>query len=182
MSATIAGGNPLYADNYFDPIPEIPYAGAVVARWFAWTVVAATAPGTGDQVLLCRIPGSHGVLLLGIVIDIPQIDSGSGVVIKIGNRTTVDAYFTTTLTSTAGQAASRLSSFMIASPSGAVTGGSVIGSLPDAYAPSTSGSVLLGNDDLVLTTSTGITTPVAGAVVRGYILYTQWGIKPVTIS
>ncbi len=200
MARTLAAK--FYADNYRIPMPTAPSGGVVMVRDFKFTV-AATTPGTlistgaaclfdatagwvaGDKLYLCPLaPGdAPGFQLLNILIDIPVMDSGTSLVLQLGDSVAADTYVTTTLAGALGQAASpgRISSFSavtifeVEATTEGMVAGCVRGSLPVSYNPAAYATPLT-QDNLILTAQTGGTTAALGVTIKGTIWYTQIGI------
>src|SRR5207244_3805118 len=141
-------------------------SGGVLVRPFKWSLTAAIIAvplGIGDTVNLVQLAmgDAPGFVLIGFDIEVPDIDSATGVVLTIGDSTDPARFMDTTQTGTAGRVAARLFS-MDSNLSG---GGAIVGSLPVKYT---------AQDDLIMTFSAAPTTGVAG-VFKGFLIYTQLG-------
>lgn len=161
-----------YADNYkTEPMCDGPGAGLVLARTFVFTVTAAFV--VNDTVKLCPLQGASlpGFTLLGFVVDIPDLDSSTGIVLELGDDDTADRFVTTAAAGTIGQVAGRFSSFAaVGTGSNTVAGGGVYGRLPVSYT---------ANKSLILTVQTAPTTGATSGTIKGQILYSQFGIRSV---
>ena len=161
----------LKANDYSYPMPEASNAGIVVARPFIFTLGAQANPllSATSTIKLVRIPGSMGIVLLGYVFDVPDLDSSTNVVLQLGDSTAADTFTTTTLAGTIGQVAGRFNSGSAAlAGSNTINAGCVLGVLPKSYT---------ADDDLILTIQAGPTTATTGTI-RGVITYSQFGVGP----
>lgn len=141
---------------------------------------------TGDKLYLCPLaPGNApGWMLLGILIDIPDVDAGSSFVLQLGDSVAADTFVTTTLAGTLGQSAGRISSFgpvtifEVEATTEGMCAGIVRGVLPKTYTPS-SYATFATHDDLILTAQTGAGTGTTGStvIIKGTIWYTQGGLN-----
>jgi hypothetical protein len=163
-----------YSDNYkTEPMCEAPGAGIVVARTFIFTVTAALA--VDDQILLMPLQGKNlpGFTLLGFSVDIPDLDSGSGLVLQLGDDDNLARFVAPGSggSGSIGQVAGRFSSAVgVTTGSGTVAGGAVYGSLPVSYT---------ANKNLILSVQTGPASGATSGVIRGSATFAQFGIRSV---
>jgi len=162
------------ADNYSIPM-STSADGALKTRPFIFTV--STALVVNDLIKLCPLGQfAPGFMLSALLIDIPDLDSGTSLVFQLGDSTAADRYMTTTLAGPIGQTAGRISSF---GPSityaVALTGppavpqtaaGVVVQSLPALYDTP---------DALTLKVQTAPGTGLTGVAIKGQIWYAQLG-------
>lgn len=161
----------LYADDYRKPMPEVSNSAGAVVRPFSFNLALQTNPllSATSTIKLVQIPGAMGIVLLGYVFDVPDMDTSTNLVFQLGDSTAADTFLTTTLFGTIGQAAGRVNSAGAATAgSNTVLGGCVLGVLPKTYT---------SNDDLILTVQAGPTTATTG-IIKGYITYVQTGVGP----
>lgn len=162
----------LYADDYRYPMPDVSNSAGLVIRPFIFNVALQSNPllDTASTIKLCQIPGAMGIVLIGIVADIPQLETSStNLVLELGDSVSASRFVTTTIMGTIGQAAGRINTESAATTgSGTANAGGVLGIFPLSYT---------ANDDVILTVQTGPTTETTG-IIRGYIMYAQYGVGP----
>jgi len=158
-----------YAGDYTNPMPDLSNAGGLLVRPFWFQV--ATALAANDTVKLCRIPGSMGIQLIDIDVEVPALDTGSLIVLELGDNESATRFLTTTLAGSIGQTGvpGRIARGPANTTPGAGTGNLVFASVPRTYT---------ADDDLVLTVQTGPSTGATGEVIFGWISYIQFGVTP----
>lgn len=121
------GATTKYADNYKQgPAYSASQVGLTVTREFEFTVTAAFV--TGDVLKMAPIPA--GVILTDFFVDIPDLDSGAGLLLDYGDNTTADKYIAN---STVGQSAGKVNGMVTA----------VAASLPAKYAAANSFNIVV---------------------------------------
>lgn len=80
-----------YADNYRDPIPSLPNP-TLLVREFVYTIAAAFV--INDVVKLAPLQSLTGLVLTSFEIDVPALDSSTGIVSAVGDNTTAAKYIT----------------------------------------------------------------------------------------
>lgn len=161
----------LYADDYRYPMPDVSNSGGMVVRPFIFNLANQVNPllSATSTIKLVQIPGSMGIILYQIVADIPRMDSSTNVVCSLGDSTSASRFITTTIMGTVGRVAGRINTSDPATTgSNTVNAGGVLGVLPLSYT---------ANDDVILTFTAGPTTATTG-IIRGFILYSQFGVGP----
>ena len=142
------------ADNYARPIESNPGVGVSITREFRYTIAAAFV--INDTIKLCRIP--VGVVVTDYFIDVPDLDTSTGLRLQLGDNTTAGKYITGE--ATVGVGPGKLTP--------AVQG--VAASLPFHYTAA---------NDLVITISTAASgTAAASGVFRGWMRYHYFGQVP----
>lgn len=162
-----------YADNYRDGggASDNSNAAGQVVRPFVFT---APALGTGDTINLCRLPGSMGIIFTSFLIDVPDLDTDSSLICSVGDSTDAERFVADQ--SAIGQGPGRISSVASAT---AATGiiGAILGTLPCVYIPN--GALAnKGDDDLILTISTGAGDANTNGKIIGWVTYVQFGVGP----
>jgi len=163
----------IYADNYSDPMAEASVSGVVVVRPFLVNLATLANPlfSATSTIKLCMLPGKNmpGFLLQSIWMDVPDMDSGSNVVLELGDNTTANLFVTTTEMGTIGQVAGRVSSYAAVGGGGSntVAAGVALAVLPKSYT---------ADNDLLLTFTAGPSTATTG-IIRGFITYSQWPMR-----
>jgi hypothetical protein len=159
----------LYADNYSEPMAEASASGIIVVRPFLYTVTAALV--VNDAIVLMPLQGASlpGFLFTGYYIDVPDLDTSTGLVLELGDSGSAARFVATAAAGSIGQVAGRLSSVAaVGTGSGTVAGGGAYGILPKSYT---------ADDNLILTVQTAPTTSATSGVIRGCGFYTQWPIR-----
>ncbi len=161
------------ADNYSsEPTPEGSSSGIVVAKAFVFTITAAFV--TNDTIKLCVLPGSFGIEFLGWRIEVPSLDSSTGLVLQLGDSTSATRFCASSTvgrSSTAGRISSE-----------EATVGAVLGSTPCTYKPD--GTATNGGDDnliLKIQTQASGTAATSGAII-GWAMWKQYGVTPPTFG
>src|ERR1043166_7311373 len=147
-----SGATTYKADNYADPMPSFPGAGVALIREFLYTITAAFV--INDVVKLCRIPA--GVVVYGYFIDVPDLDSSTGIRLALGDNTTANLYITGEATVGVG--------------AGKLTPGSqgVAAAIPKSYSAA--------NDFALKVTTAATGTAATTGVFRGHMSYFYNGV------
>lgn len=134
--------------GYTDPAYSSHMAGLAITREFKFTV--GTALALNDLIKLARIP--PGVFLDELFIDVPDLDTGTAIVLQVGDNDTANNLVATT---TIGQAGGRLDIDDVAA-----------GILPKKYTAA---------NDLVVKVATGPTTGTTAVSFTGFMRYHYYG-------
>lgn len=149
------------ADDYATPAPTTP--GGLQAHAFKFTNSVALVINDLLKLSMLAPGNSPGFVLFGFVIEVPALDSSTGLLIDIGDSTSATRYVASSVvgrSSTNG----RISSFDALSTTGVLSG-----TLPVTYT---------AQDDLVLKIHTAASgTPTTGGLITGAIYYQQLGLS-----
>jgi len=164
-----------YADNYSIPPPSGPFGG-VQAAPFVFTV--KTALVDEDKIYLVQLAAgnSPGFNLLSIFVDIPDLDSGSNLVMELGDDDDPNRYMTTTLSGALGRAVDPCAVINSQAPSipfaaGVSQAGCIKSSLPAKYDH---------QNNLIIRVETAPNTGTISVAITGWITYCQLGTSPFT--
>jgi hypothetical protein len=135
------------ATNYSTPMYGCEYAGVSMCREFNF--LASTALVINDTIALCPLKG--GMMVEDWYIDMPDLDSGSGITWQLGDSTTAARFMTSNV---AGRSAAKINGYAAAG---------VTASLP---------ALILADTNLVLKADAG---PAGGGTntvsIRGWVRY-----------
>jgi hypothetical protein len=142
------------ADNYRDPMPADPSPMQLV-RFFRYTMVTAGFI-INDVVKLGPIKALTGCYLMDFYIDVPALDTSTGVIFAVGDNTTAAKYITGSIVgrSSAGGKITSTST------------GVVLAGMPATYT---------ADNDFALKVTTAPTTTTTSGIFKGWYEYYYYG-------